>query len=86
MSKESDIKDHEPRHRQTYARLYDAMHPESIDELAKVIRDRYPQVVTATHKRRCHWAEDGICLDVKCDQKQCDDAQDVIVLGLKKTS
>jgi hypothetical protein len=86
MTREDDIKDHEPRHRNAYAAMYDRVRPESIDELAKMIRERYPQVVTATHQRRCHWKDDGICLDIKCDVKQCDDAQDVIILGLKKPS
>jgi len=85
MTKEDDIKNHEPRHRRAYAAIYDTLNTDSIDELANMIRERYPQVVTATHQRRCIWTDDGVCLDAKCDQGQCDDSQDVIVLSLKKS-
>lgn len=82
--KEKKINEHEPRHRRAYAAIYDALTADSIDELSKMICDRYPQVNTATHQRRCPWKEDGFCVDTKCDTVQCDTAQDVLILGLRK--
>jgi len=66
--------------------MSEPLSPDSIDELAKLIRERYTQVGTATHQRLCPWEDDGICSDSKCDRKPCDDSQNIIVLGLKKSS
>jgi hypothetical protein len=84
--KEKKINEHEPQHRRAYAAIYDALTTESIDELAKMIRERYPQVTMATPQRRCHWKDEGVCSDAKCDSNPCNDSYDTILLTLRKSS